>query len=206
VRIAWFGIPSTHELFLPRQPNVALFGFSKTRCRPPWAEYLKRSRLAECGARARCCCRRLGVTGNRSIYHNQVFWAVYLRCGRGAHGDAWWTVGQFGNAGMCFLDSRSNWIEIRLPSYVLARGLCAGYEGAGRNCGCATGLRRYGRGFGSMSLDHNSDWFDQLARKGVRGGGWWRECRSAQITVPRTFSGRRAACGTVVFWRAANLI
>jgi len=125
--------------------------------------------LAECGASSPPAAAVVSGLNPETgkPYINQVF--LGRTCGAAsAHGDAWWTVGHVGNAGMCFLDS-VELDEIRLPIYVHARGFVPDTEGAGRNCGAPQAFAQYGPRVGSMSLIYNSDGSIN-GPKGVRGG------------------------------------
>ncbi len=138
--------------------------------------------LAECGASSPPAAAVVsGVNPETGKpYINQVF--LGRTCGAAsAHGDAWWTVGHVGNAGMCFLDS-VELDEIRLPIYVHARGFVPDTEGAGRNCGAPQAFARYGPRVGSMSLIYNSDGSIN-GPKGVRGGGGGANAGQHKITV-----------------------
>ena len=125
--------------------------------------------LAECGASSPPAAAVVsGVNPETGKpYINQVF--LGRTCGAAsAHGDAWWTVGHVGNAGMCFLDS-VELDELRLPIYVHARGFVPDTEGAGRNCGAPQAFAQFGPRVGAMSLIYNSDGSIN-GPKGVRGG------------------------------------
>lgn len=138
--------------------------------------------LAECGASSPPAAAVVSGLNPETgkPYINQVF--LGRTCGAAsAHGDAWWTVGHVGNAGMCFLDS-VELDEIRLPIYVHARGFVPDTEGAGRNCGAPQAFARYGPRVGSMSLIYNSDGSIN-GPKGVRGGGGGANAGQHKITL-----------------------
>ncbi len=83
-------------------------------------------------------------------------------------GDAWWTIGHVGNAGLCCIDG-VELTELTQPVVVHRRGFLADSEGAGTFTGAPSTIAEFGPVGGAIDIGYLSDGHVHPPR-GVRGG------------------------------------
>lgn len=99
---------------------------------------------------------------------NQVFLA-FSAGAASPHSDAWWTMIDVGNGGMCGLDG-VELDELYQPLLVEKRGFLTDTEGAGRYTGAPSTIVAFGAVKGSIDVAYGADGHVNPP-KGVRGGG-----------------------------------
>lgn len=105
---------------------------------------------------------------NGKPFVNQVFLA-FSAGAASPRSDAWWTMIDVGNGGMCGLDG-VELDELYQPLLVERRGFITDTEGAGRFTGAPSTIVEFGPIVGSIDVAYGSDGHVNPP-KGVRGGG-----------------------------------
>lgn len=109
-----------------------------------------------------------GVDGrNGKVFVNQVFLA-FSGGAASPSSDAWWTMVDVGNGGMCGLDG-VELAELYQPLLIEKRGFVADTEGAGRFTGAPCTIVEFGPVVGAFDVAYGSDGHINPAA-GVRGG------------------------------------
>ncbi|SEJ95134.1 N-methylhydantoinase B [Sphingobium sp. AP50] len=105
---------------------------------------------------------------NGKPFVNQIFLA-FSAGAASPHSDAWWTMIDVGNGGMCGLDG-VELDELYQPLLVERRGFLTDTEGAGRYTGAPSTIVEFGAVAGSIDVAYGADGHVNPP-KGVRGGG-----------------------------------